>query len=110
MFKSKIKTEKAIVIEKKVILSTNKPSDGVNITRMKFGIYDSIGGNNKKKTTQYQVFFMTKKGRKSFLIQAQLYHQIKIDSLGLLERQGSKFVSFNSEKKVTKKDVELLNW
>lgn len=110
MFRKKIRTDKAILIEKKIVNSSKKTHEAVNIVKMKYGIYDSLGSGPKKKTIEYYFYFMTKSGRLAFKVEPQIYHHIKLESLGLLERTGSKYISFTFEKIASKKDIEILDW
>ncbi len=110
MFGKKIRIEKAILIEKKIVTSSKKPNDAVNIVKMKYGIYDSLSDNKKKKVNNYYFYFMTKKGRLQFNVDPQIYHIVKLESLGLLERTSNKFISFKFEKIATKKDIKIFDW
>lgn len=110
MFKKKIRTEKAILIEKKIITSSKKTNEAVNIVKMKYGIYDSLSPKNKIKTHEYYFYFMTKRGKLTFKVDPQIYHNVKLDSLGLLQRTSNKFISFNFDKIATKSDIKLLEW
>ena len=111
MFKKKSKVEKAILIEKKIVTVTSKTNEVRNLYRMSRGIYDCLPESKKKPSKQeYYFIFMSKRGRQTYLIDPSIYHKYKIDSLGNLERQGSKLVSFKFIKKATKHDVEDLKW
>lgn len=110
MFNRKITSEQAILIEKKILKITKKPNEVRNVIRMKYGIYDSLNETKKKANLEYKFVFMTKKGKKTFKIDASIYHQIKVDSLGLLNRKSSSFLSFEFDKIANKSDIIKLDW
>jgi len=110
MFERKIKEEQGILIEKKIIIGSNKPNEVLNLTRMKFGTYNTVDEKRIKQTKEHCLYFMTKKGRKAFVVPHGIYHNIEINSLGVIKRKGSKLLSFAFEKLATKKVVEELEW
>jgi|GEM_PF-2425705 len=107
--KKKITTEKAILIEKNIIKTHDKNGEIKSLYRMKYGAYNTIDSEaNKGKA--YQLIFMTSKGSKEFFVDPQIYHGIKIDSLGMLTRCRDLFQTFKFEKIANKKDVAELEW
>ncbi len=105
MRKAKVKTEIAILIQKH---ANNKKSDQQAIRsmlRMRYAVQ-----SKKPVENRYYLEFMTKKGRKKFLVDARYYNSIKIDSLGELSHEKGRFISFEYHKKATTKDIDELGW
>lgn len=106
--KAKVKEEIAILIEKKIVKADNT-NQVRKIMRMRFGIYDDLSNNNKKKIEHYLIF-MTRKGPKQFLVDQQVYSKFEINSMGSLVREKNKFSNFLFNKIATSGDVERLGW
>ncbi len=110
MFKSRTHKEQAILIEKKNVLSSLKPTTGMKLFRMKYGMHDYHNDKPAKKKRFYRLDFMTEKGKRSFDVHVADYANIEIDELGTLTTKGRHFISFEKEKIATKKDVAQLGW
>ena len=110
MFKRKVKREQAILIEKKIIIGSGKRNEVSSLMRMRFGLYNTQENNEGKKKKEYCLYFMTRKGRMVFGVDAKAYNGVKIVSLGFINRIRSKLQSFEFQKLASKVDVEKLDW
>ena len=109
MFKRKEKAQKAILIEKKMVQNKHEENEVRTLYKMSYGVYNTNDTPNKK-TIDYYLIFMTKKGPKTFLVPVNIYYLIKIDSLVDLVSKGNELRSFTVIKKATKKDIAALGW
>lgn len=107
--KPKIITEKAVLTQKKILNFHDHGMEVKKLYRMKYAIYNKDTEPSADRTI-YQLTFMTQKGELIFFVNNPTYHQIKIDSLGILTRNRDLFVSFEVEKIATRSDVESLSW
>lgn len=107
--KPKLISEQAILIEKKVIASHDERAEFKNLFDMRKGMYNTA---TSKKTNHHVYFliFMTKKGRRKYDVEPNVYSTIKINSLGMLTSNREVFVSFDYKKIATEEDVKHLNW
>jgi len=107
--KPKIIKEQAILIEKKVVASHDERAEFKNLFDMRRGMYNTA---TSKKTNHhvYYLIFMTKKGRRKYDVEQNVYSTIKINSLGMLTSNREVFVSFELDKIASKTDVESLGW
>ncbi len=99
--------ETAILIAKNISSKKTAQEDAVGIQRMKLGFFDA---STKKDIRKYYFEFMTGKGPITFLVPANIYAVVKIDSLGILESHHHRFVNFIFEKIATPADVQRLGW
>jgi len=99
--------EKAILIGKNISYKKTTQEDAISIQKMKLGIFETLENKDIRK---YYLEFMTSKGPKSYLVTSNIYHTIKIDSLGILKSYKNKYVGFDLIKIATPDDVKLLGW
>ncbi|MBU1020246.1 MAG: hypothetical protein KJ847_03455 [Firmicutes bacterium] len=98
--------EIAIVMTKKI--STKKADQDAikDLLLLRFGIF----GSDNEDTKRYYLEFMTKNGKISFLVDASFYHQIKINSMGMLNHDQKNIYDFKFSKIATSEDITRLNW
>jgi len=107
--KPKIISEKAVLVEKKILNFHDHAIEVKKLYRMKYALYNKDIEPDADRTI-YQLTFMTKKGELLFFVNNPTYHQIKIDSLGVLTRNRDLFISFDLEKIASRSDIEKLSW
>jgi hypothetical protein len=109
MFKKRLKAQKAILIEKKVVKNFHKEKEVISKKKISNCITPASNDSTVPRL-EYYLIFMTKRGSKKFLVPENIYNLIKIDSLVDIEFNRSELLKFTVIKKATKVDIESLGW
>jgi hypothetical protein len=100
-------TETAVLIEKRIERRHDDAKEIKRLWRMRYGMFPDQPNQDR---TVHRLVFQTKKGPKTFYVEASTYHGIPLDALGDLTHHKGRFVSFRKQTIATRDIVAKLNW